>query len=563
MNSEMDSDREEPPLPQPMEEESEANIETAIRFWNHPSLANISSADKRSYLHAKGVSDAEIHKAWERIVERDIPNNAGGTNAITTTVPVAPIVAQGQGAQGALDSAAARQTPNLHTPGQMSYPPASNNYVQPTPTPYYNNNNNQYPPAPQEMEEEGPLTLMQGASLVTFGGFIGLTAAAASRWLNGGDFEILPGPKYPADIGEQRSQFLKRLEEEAEEEEEDDDDDDEEDVEEDGVDQEIVAALSQQKLIQQVESIAESLRVNTAVQEKLLNKLTSTGTSITDETMGFLRSTDSSKSKETKTEYDKSDVQMIWKELVQIQAELRSLNSAMKGKKSEKRVESTLNNLDVCIEGITKKMLSSAGDSTPEPSMAKPSGEDPQPQPPQDASTVSVEEIGKALEELQMQNETATTSQSILDAIRTVAEKNDAKARQVGCQLLLLYVANLSGNPNNPRYRKIYTSNESFKKVDQLIGGKDLLMAVGFEESGNYLEWFPNGPPAQESSAIEVLKKATEALRILKSGEKSDDLTNSALAVFPLNTTASENTEQPSSNETAVPDSAVPDTVKS
>lgn len=530
MISEMEGDRDEP-LQNPSEQ-SEANIITAIRFWNHPSLANVSSEDKRSYLHAKGVSDAEIHKAWERIVETDVPN-VGGMYA--TTFSAVNAIGQGQVAPGAPDSSA-RHIPNIQTPGPM-YPPS--NYAQP---PYYNN---QYPQ--QEMEEDGPITLMQGASLVTLGGFIGLTAAAASRWLNGGDFEIFPGPKYPADIGEQRSLFLQRLEAEAGEE-EDDDDDDEEYVEEDGIDQEIVAALSHQKLIQQVESIAESLRANTAAQEKLLQKLTSTGTSITDEAMGFLRSTDS-KSKEANPECDKADVQMIWKELVQIQAELRSLNNSMKGKKSEKRVESTLNNVDACIEAINKKILGKMEDSTREPPTAKSTAE--YTQSPQAVSTVSAEVIEKAMEELQIQEESAGTSQSILDAIRTVAEKNEAKARHVGCQLLLLYVANLSGNPKNPRYRKIYTSNESFKKVDQLVGGKDLLIALGFEENGNNLEWLPNHPSAQELSAIELLKKAVEALRILKSGEKSEDLTRSALAVFPA-ITSPQSAAQPSSNVTDV-----------
>ncbi|KAL3945786.1 MAG: hypothetical protein SGBAC_000175 [Bacillariaceae sp.] len=543
MSSETDGDGEEP-LPKP-NEESEANIEKAIRFWNHPSLANISSEDKRGYLHAKGVSDAEIYNAWERMEQTDVPTSSLANISVVTDAAVNPgasTMGRGQRAHGAPDSTS-QQNPNLSNPGQL-YPPHVNNYTQP---PYYNNN--QYPP--QETEEEGPLTLMQGASLVTLGGFIGLTAAAASRWLNGGDFEVFPGPKYPSNIGEQRSLFLQRLE--AEVDEEDDDDDDEEYLEDEGPDEEIVAALSQQKLIQQVESIAESLRANTAVQEKLLKKFSSTGTSITDETMGFLRSTDS-KSKETNTEYDKSDIQLIWKELVQIQAELRSLNSAMKGKKSEKSVDSTLKNLETCIEEITKKMLASTEDSTSVPSTAQPTPEDSQPSP--TASIRSAEAIEKAMDESPIQNEIVATLQSILDAVRTMAEKNEAKARQAGCQLLLLYVANLSGNPSNPRYRKIYTSNESFKKVDQLVGGKDLLMALGFEENGNYLEWLPNGTPAKESSTIEVLKQATEALRVLKSGEKSEDLTNSALAVFPANT-SSEDTEQPLPNQTDEPSDVI------
>ena len=39
-------------------------------------------------------------------------------------------------------------------------------------------------------EDEG--FMLQGVSLVALGGMVGLTAAAAARWLNGGDFQLLP-----------------------------------------------------------------------------------------------------------------------------------------------------------------------------------------------------------------------------------------------------------------------------------------------------------------------------------------------------------------------------------
>lgn len=529
MISETEGDREEP-LPKP-DEALEANIQKAIRFWNHPSLANISSEEKRGFLHAKGVTDAEIHKAWERIMENDAPTSVSTKNTVNATANSAASTIASQGAQ---NLSTPQYNPNLNTPGQHANMYPQSTYAQP---PYYNSQYNSQYPQLQEMEEEGPLTLMQGASLVTLGGFVGLTAAAAARWLNGGDFELFPGPRYPSSIAEQRSLFLQRLEAEREGgEEEEDEDEDEEYEEEGGVDQEIVAALSQQKLIQQVESIAESVRANTAVQEKILKKLTSTGGSITDETMGFLRKSDS-KIKDTKTEDEKSDVQLIWKELVHIQAELRSLNNAMnnsmKGKKSDKRLESTLTNLDNCIAAITKKILSPSEDesNTKPPSPTTPKIDDIKPA--LTTPTESPDAIEKAVEELKTKDETATTPNSIVDSIRALVEKNDATARQVGCQLLLLYVANLSGNPTNPRYRKIYTSNESFKKVDQLVGGKELLKALGFEEKGNNLEWLPDGTPEQESATIDLLKKASEALRILKSGDKADDVINSALAVFP------------------------------
>ena len=68
----------------------------------------------------------------------------------------------------------------------------------------------------------------------------------------------------------------------------------------------------------------------------------------------------------------------------------------------------------------------------------------------------------------------------------------------------------------------MFLSNESFRKVDKLVGGKDLLKAVGFVEdttnsnNGGVLEWVPTGSTEQEIPALVLVKEAAAALGVLK-----------------------------------------------
>jgi len=83
--------------------------------------------------------------------------------------------------------------------------------------------------------------------------------------------------------------------------------------------------------------------------------------------------------------------------------------------------------------------------------------------------------------------------QSTIDLVRKNAA--DPQALKMGFQVLFLYISNLSKNPHVPRYRKVFTSNESFKKVNRLEGGRDFLLTLGFVLSSDnrFLEW----PPVQ------------------------------------------------------------------
>jgi hypothetical protein len=118
---------------------------------------------------------------------------------------------------------------------------------------------------------------------------------------------------------------------------------------------------------------------------------------------------------------------------------------------------------------------------------------------------------------------------SLREAIRTLAEENESSQLREGAQLIYLYVINLSSHPHVPRYRKIFTSNESFQKVEQLVGGKKLLLALGFVEKPNCLEW--EGGESEEE--MTYLKEAAAALSILKSSASpSDVLARNALSVL-------------------------------
>ena len=129
---------------------------------------------------------------------------------------------------------------------------------------------------------------------------------------------------------------------------------------------------------------------------------------------------------------------------------------------------------------------------------------------------------------------------SLRESVRKIAETTDRSARRKGCQLLYLYIVNLSRQPDNPRYRKIYTTNESFLQVDTLSGARDLLHSVGFEENNSgYLEWkhLKDDSAASRTTGdqqlaprMRFLEQAASALSILKSQNDPEDLVETALS---------------------------------
>ena len=71
-----------------------------------------------------------------------------------------------------------------------------------------------------------------------------------------------------------------------------------------------------------------------------------------------------------------------------------------------------------------------------------------------------------------------------------------------GCGVLLMYIGNLIKHPSVPRYRRISSSNSSFRTALADLAGHELVLsAVGFVHRGSHFEWeWANLPPPLASS---------------------------------------------------------------
>merc|ERR1712238_143442 len=205
------------------EEKEKEKIIKGISFWKHPALQSISPAEERAYLHERqGMTDIQIHKVWEEILNdhkfngEDIINNNNNdnnyyqgqeqeqqrryipmmTNPVTSNpLPDAATMENTRDENANIDLTYSNN--NAHPQHQQKQYSQYNNNI----LPIHNNNNinnrnrndninnryNQDPFTHQESEDEGPISVGRGISLIAAGSFLGLTGAAAIRWLNGGE----------------------------------------------------------------------------------------------------------------------------------------------------------------------------------------------------------------------------------------------------------------------------------------------------------------------------------------------------------------------------------------
>ncbi len=86
---------------------------------------------------------------------------------------------------------------------------------------------------------------------------------------------------------------------------------------------------------------------------------------------------------------------------------------------------------------------------------------------------------------------------------------------QKGCDMLLMYLKNIKLQPGVPRYRKISTTNASFREsMASLVGHQAVLEAVGFAKAGSYFEWtwIAKGGgdiPASNLNAVQTKKQSS------------------------------------------------------
>jgi len=140
----------------------------AVRFLCHPSMNNVSSSEKESYLQWKGYSDNEISLA-KKIYTESAKDERGNFDRIWDSE-----------VEGTLDGM--RKENKLgRRPNVMNMPISTSQetYTQG----YYPHGNAQTSEQPE---------LPNAIIPITIGGLIAMFGMAAFRWLNGGDFDLFP-----------------------------------------------------------------------------------------------------------------------------------------------------------------------------------------------------------------------------------------------------------------------------------------------------------------------------------------------------------------------------------
>jgi len=605
------------------EEKEKEKIIKGISFWKHPALQSISPAEKRAYLHERqGMTDIQIHKVWEEILNdhkfngEDIINNNNNdnnyyqgqeqeqqrryipmmTNPVTSNpLPDAATMENTRDENANIDLTYSNN--NAHPQHQQKQYSQYNNNI----LPIHNNNNinnrnrndninnryNQDPFTHQESEDEGPISVGRGISLIAAGSFLGLTGAAAIRWLNGGEFDLLPPPKQnERTITTNSSTFtnknerqercgtttLDRQEEKDGEENGNADEkkiqwnnndnnkngvyDDNDNVEYSDVDEDDI----EQCLLERMQNLLASIDSNSTLQERLIHKLVNTST-ITDHSMNLLKNNDIKVTQQQ--QHNKTnilDTSVLASDLIEIKHGFKKLlcknnnnnndtttdNDDGKGDDNDIRdhLQKKSSELLIKLDNFIQKMkrvednqqhaddqiiVTTTSDDSPttitSKTIASSSSEKILQQgiPISYAPSTPVVTNNKQIIDPFTLTADITTPLSLQDCIIKIAGKNDANTIKIGSQLLYLYLTNLSTKPNNQRYRKIYTSNESFQKIENMIGGKDLLQNVGFVEDidKGILEWIPStkstGQEQDIMSSMILVKEAIAALGILKS----------------------------------------------
>jgi hypothetical protein len=107
--------------------------------------------------------------------------------------------------------------------------------------------------------------------------------------------------------------------------------------------------------------------------------------------------------------------------------------------------------------------------------------------------------------------------EALEDAIKNFKENNTPMAIKATCQMLSLYVTNLEENPTNERYQKIYTTSNKFKTlIANVPYAKEILYALGFVEDGSFLKWKHfDGNESESSVMMQLLKESKMMIKAL------------------------------------------------
>lgn len=446
------------------------------------------------------------------------------------------------------------------------------------PQPYY-----YYPPPLQQQplveEERASFSLAGGspqqlAVAVTVGSFVGLTAAAAVRWLNGGDFCWFPPAATVTTTTSASSRLLPRREGGKNHSER---------TAAPDTDRELPSAHVSSDHQQILEAVQAETEKQTMMLQRLVEELelqqqqqkSQEQADITNQSMDLLRRQHDQPNQSVGSDRHR-DVGSL---LRQIKEELSAIREALVSAETAKtlddplllqsqlsaaiaKLDATLDN-DGTAHGdtdikITSDTLGLGGSiEIPVKTEAFTSGF---------PSTTTDPAI---LNPMHATMATLGSSTALRDAIGQLVRDNPSEQLVAGAQLLYLYVVNVSSHPRVPRYRKIYCNNESFQRhVAELRGARELLASVGFVEqqqkavktqgkvTATYWEWLPPSVNNVESGELQPsphkawlsdseeiylqrLKEAASALCVIKiaATTNKDELTELALSAAGISVT--------------------------
>ena len=528
----------------------EENIKKAISFLRNRDIRDISPKAKREYLTKVGMSTDEIDTALDRMA----------TTASATT--------------DAYQHQRMRQDGDYH---RHVHHQQHNNYDAPQ---SFHNHHMNFAHHNNDMignnkgEEGGSTPFFSLYSWV--GGFCMSTfCLAALRWLNGGDFVLFPPPAAAV--------ATTQIKQSKDETQNDGNTADGKSIELNGQDGDDQASFNSHEsgdpdlsmilngtanhdtvhknqnhssslyedLVTEVKALSSAINSFREEQDRA-NRVTAAqlGKGVTDDAMDFLRQQRQQmqpvpQKKPDQTIIDTEDISRIRSLVTEIVHELSQLKNSFN---DDDMVDAEGNNrtetkIDIAVEKgkeilalltrtdeissekIDTQQVTQVEEGTIEKDSEKNPNNDTQSEESKDVDCDMSEPVdaASAVHENAVEIGDANLSSNDLEKALKILSQNNREELKVGAQMLYLYCKNLSKNPTVPRYRKIYTNNSSFKsKVDNLLGTRDFLFALGFVERTNFFEWSPSNETSSDTKS--QLDFALVALEMLQNGsQKIDD----------------------------------------
>jgi len=549
----------------------EDNIQKAVSFLRNNEIRDVSPSEKRKYLTTKGINQDEIDTALDRL--------ATTTTAAATDRAQGGSLNRDEGRP--YQHRQPQQQHYQQQQNQYGGPPHSTgplppyqNHMQPPHNSMNNfgpNNNNMGNIRP---EEGGESSFLSFSSLA--GGFCMSTfCLAAVRWLNGGDFVLFPPP-----IAEGR--YIKQDNNETQNEDDNEDGETTDHLDETSYnsqgseDPDLSMILngtanhesdvhgsnqhqsSFEDLVMEVKALSTTINSFREEQDRANRVATAQlGKGVTDDAMDFLRQQKPPvvQKQGDVAAIDKKDVSRITSLITEMVEELSQVkdslgddvtvedeNSNTENDDDDKKTDHTelSSKIDIAI-GKGREILAlvkspdESSSNKIQPQQAPPAEhENDEKDSDQDPNNTAQEEKGiKDDDEDKTESDSTpaaddnsgegsdrnqNSNDHLEEALKTLSQNNESEELKIGAQMLYLYCKNLSKNPTVPRYRKIYTNNNSFKKkVGNLVGAKEFLSALGFVERTNFFEWSETSPDTKSQ-----LDFALVALEQIQKGQVGD-----------------------------------------